>query len=175
MSGAPSCVSTVSLMSFNQALLFNKSLVWICSPDRVNSSMRDCHVFLPCARDAIMPDCLDKAHWDSWALRIPMNFNHTFLGKNFSNFPSSQALVLWSQWAKNFLDRLTSLLLFLFIFFLWDTPGLLNKMLWWGLFFCSYACRSGFDIWLERTEILHGGVWKAPRRAFFCLPEANTK
>lgn len=41
-------------------------------------------------------------------------------------------------------------------------------------FFCSY-CRSGSDIWLDRTEILHGGVWKAPCRTFFCLPAANTK
>lgn len=48
--------------------------------------MRDCHVFHPCGgqvRDAIMPECLDKAHWESWALTIPMNFNHSSPRRKF--------------------------------------------------------------------------------------------
>lgn len=37
--------------------------------------MMDCHVFLPCGgtvRDVIMPESLDRAHWEFWALRIPI-------------------------------------------------------------------------------------------------------
>lgn len=89
--------------------------------------------------------------------------------RNVRMSPLDKCLFCDFQWAKAFHDPLTSVLLFmfrwLFIFSLWASLK---------VFPCSF-CRSGCDIWPDRTEILHGGVWKAPRRAFFRLPAANTK
>lgn len=150
------------------ASLFNKSLVWMCSPDRVNSSMRD----------AIMPECLDKAHWESWALTIPMNFNHSSLQKNFQFSPPDKRLFCDLSRQKAFLIFSPQCYCFCLYYCLYSvcgaSPELLKKMLQWGFFGHIAGEHLAFDwtgrrSYMEACEKLH----VVPSSAFLRQIQSN--
>lgn len=119
--------------------------------------MRDCHVFHPCGgqvRDAIMPECLDKAHWESWALRIPMNFNHSSPRRKFQISLPDKRLVCDFSGQKTFLTFSPQYYCFCLYYCLYSVCGpVLN---FWrrcssGLFIIFFVHIAGQDLTFDLT------------------------